>query len=758
MLVKLMRFLTLLVVATTLIISGSYIAYYSYDIKHDIRRSAEATLERLFDQASLLHRSLDALSLQISLDAHVNELLRNPFQADILEFRSIKDQMQNQIAANPMIHSMYIYFKLDHRVLTTTEGLYRLSEFYDKPFIDRANELGDKMEWNQIRTLNDSVSGKSYELLTITKPLPLANKESLGMLVINVKKKEFLNMLYDFSRVDVERQAIFLLDQPTERVISGPNRPALAAALEELIKGGALDTQSGMKVRKLNGKTYFVSYYKVMDYPWTAVMLTPFETFASEFARKIAEVAQVSLLVVAFGFVLSFLFSRRFVQPWRKMIHSYFDGTFGPRGEGRDETVLVQQGISGLIDENKAFKDALEQSTPVVRSRLIYDMLTDAAVDKQKAEEGLSEFGIVFHRSHFLTLLVGFDMRALEHDEGYTNVKPLLFSYIESSLKTHWFVIGTILEGNHFGYIINLDSASLQGSVKVQLKQVCDGIIEQSINRFNVFLQFAFGDLCDSLDKVHTSYYQAKRVIHCKALISATDVVFFHDIEYDPSVEYPLELHNELIRHMLTCRSEKAAQTLETFIETYVDNMDYSREAIQEIVLMMMSGIVRSLYEQGYPLNRTGYSTKLVFELKHHGDLKRFLRGFVADMVEQIESWRTGHQDNAYLAKAMEYMEGHYRTIESVSDIAAHVGISTNYLSRIFREGLGKSPLDALTKLRIERSKQLLTEDDYKYSLKEICSLIGYNDVQSFIRFFKKLENVTPGEYRKMLLAANRRV
>lgn len=760
MLQKLMRFLMILIVAVTLIISGCYIGYYSFDIKHDLYRSSEVMLKDLYAQVSLLYHSIDALSLQISLDTQVNQILNNPFQADILEYRNIKEQLLNQIAANQVIQSIYLYFKLDGRVLTTTEGMYKLEDFYDQALIEEAEDLDVRKESMQIRTLRDPVTNRRHEWLTITKPLPLTSKQSLGTLVINVKQKEFLELAYEFSRLDAEKHPIFLLDRKTGNVIFGPNHAGLTSALSQWSKDGLLDAPGGFKARTFNGKTYFVSYVQFAEFPWTAMMLIPRETYASEFWRKAADVGKVNALVLSIGFILSFVFSRRFVQPWRTIINSCRNGTFHLQDKDNDETVIdetviVQQTIAGLMEENKAFKEALEQTLPVVRSRLIYDLLTDSAADRNTAGE-IREFGIVFPHPHYLALLVSCDLRAQERAEDYINLKSLLFSYIESSLKQHWFVIGTILEGSNFGFIINLDSDVLNDSLKATLKHTCNGIIEQSLDRFNVLLQFSFGDLCDSLEKVHMSYFQAKRVTHCKALLSATDVVFYQDIEYDPSVEYPLELHNELNRCLMSCNMEKANQTLETFIKTYVDNMEYSREAIQEIVILLISGIMRNLYEQGFPLSRTGYRAKSVFDLQNREDLKAFLRGFVNDVASQMESCQNHIHDNIYLLKALEFMEQNYRDIESVSDIAAHVGISNNYLGRIFREELGKSPLDMLTKIRIEKSKQLLSEVNRKYSLQEICNLIGYHDVKSFIRFFKKLENMTPGEYRKMILSANR--
>jgi two-component system response regulator YesN len=53
-----------------------------------------------------------------------------------------------------------------------------------------------------------------------------------------------------------------------------------------------------------------------------------------------------------------------------------------------------------------------------------------------------------------------------------------------------------------------------------------------------------------------------------------------------------------------------------------------------------------------------------------------------------------------------------------------------------------------LNSVRIENAKKLLKDDCY--SIYQVSGMVGYANVQTFIRIFKKIEGITPGEYRKM--------
>ncbi|NMA83414.1 MAG: helix-turn-helix transcriptional regulator [Epulopiscium sp.] len=82
----------------------------------------------------------------------------------------------------------------------------------------------------------------------------------------------------------------------------------------------------------------------------------------------------------------------------------------------------------------------------------------------------------------------------------------------------------------------------------------------------------------------------------------------------------------------------------------------------------------------------------------------------------------------------------------SVAEIAEQVGLNHIYLNRIFKLSTGKTLSEYLNIYRIEQSKDMLCNTNH--SVAEISKLLGYNDVRSYIRFFKKFVGVTPGDYR----------
>ncbi len=72
--------------------------------------------------------------------------------------------------------------------------------------------------------------------------------------------------------------------------------------------------------------------------------------------------------------------------------------------------------------------------------------------------------------------------------------------------------------------------------------------------------------------------------------------------------------------------------------------------------------------------------------------------------------------------------------------------LSSFYFSKIFKQYRGVTFIDYLTSFRVSRAKELLK--DLRWSIKEISCKVGYPDSNYFTRVFKRLEGLTPTEYR----------
>ncbi|MBQ4075437.1 MAG: response regulator [Clostridia bacterium] len=82
----------------------------------------------------------------------------------------------------------------------------------------------------------------------------------------------------------------------------------------------------------------------------------------------------------------------------------------------------------------------------------------------------------------------------------------------------------------------------------------------------------------------------------------------------------------------------------------------------------------------------------------------------------------------------------------SLLSVSKYVGMSAAHFSTVFSQTVGRSFINYLTGMRIERAKELLTKTNMKLST--IAMEIGYNEPNYFSHVFRKLEGTTPKEYR----------
>ncbi|BBH22113.1 AraC family transcriptional regulator [Paenibacillus baekrokdamisoli] len=140
-----------------------------------------------------------------------------------------------------------------------------------------------------------------------------------------------------------------------------------------------------------------------------------------------------------------------------------------------------------------------------------------------------------------------------------------------------------------------------------------------------------------------------------------------------------------------------------------------------------------------------------VFQTKPYGGhlimraiMLRILHQMVKDMSTK-EGVKKSHPQGEKAIEAIQYMYGHMHEDIEINDIAQSVFLSPNYFRTLFKQATGKTPLEYLTMLRIDRAKLLMVEG--KYTINEISGMVGYQDRHHFSKVFKKAEGLPPRKY-----------
>lgn len=116
-------------------------------------------------------------------------------------------------------------------------------------------------------------------------------------------------------------------------------------------------------------------------------------------------------------------------------------------------------------------------------------------------------------------------------------------------------------------------------------------------------------------------------------------------------------------------------------------------------------------------------------------------------------SWRPGAQKhhpggNKSLQAVKTYLDQNFHKKITLDDLAEQFYINKFYLTRLFREQYGSSVINYLLYLRISRAKELLRFTEL--SVEEIGAQCGMPDANYFSRAFRKIEGMSPSEFRKL--------
>ena len=99
------------------------------------------------------------------------------------------------------------------------------------------------------------------------------------------------------------------------------------------------------------------------------------------------------------------------------------------------------------------------------------------------------------------------------------------------------------------------------------------------------------------------------------------------------------------------------------------------------------------------------------------------------------------------LYPVLTYIHQHYDDTITNEKLAEICGLSVTHFRRIFKEQLGKSPMEYLTDLRINWALKLLKTR--LFSVSEVGALVGFPDVYYFSKLIKKYTGNSPTKYIK---------
>jgi len=115
--------------------------------------------------------------------------------------------------------------------------------------------------------------------------------------------------------------------------------------------------------------------------------------------------------------------------------------------------------------------------------------------------------------------------------------------------------------------------------------------------------------------------------------------------------------------------------------------------------------------------------------------------------VNSYDGGKQLHMNFRHIAEIMEWIRINHDYEVNVMRVAEEFNYNPDYLSSIFKKHVGCSLLKYINKTRIDMAKKLLISSHD--SRQVIAEKAGFKDDKYFLKVFKRMEGVTPSQYKK---------
>lgn len=286
--------------------------------------------------------------------------------------------------------------------------------------------------------------------------------------------------------------------------------------------------------------------------------------------------------------------------------------------------------------------------------------------------------------------------------------------------------------------------------------------LEEIMKNYSTIAYFGgIGQPVARLRELEESFREAERALAARFTMELNRIISVEDIRMAQNVDTldDIEITSfgeiEKTRTMLEKFLNNGAEdAIDEFVDVYINELPEEnlksvlmrQYIIMDAYIVMMSfcekieGIEGEMQAQSEELKNSMKTIQTLEEIKNY--IRMLLKKIIG-----VRDTISGRRYSDIIEIAKDQIRKTYMSDEiSLNTIAAEVGMSPSYFRSIFSKEMGKTFVEYLTEIRMDRAKELLMCSSMKTS--EIGYEVGYKDPHYFSYIFKKTQNCTPKEFR----------
>ena len=740
-----------LIILVTVILTGFVYIIAKNTIESEINNSNGLVLENIRDNIDGTLGEVNRFSMEISTDQNIRDAY-NLTQVDNTNYYTIykaANSLSNYKIFSNLLQTYYIF--LNNLQLVVSSGTVNTGELYYINYIN-SNELTYD-QW--INTMNgvhmgDYVAMPHHEAgsaernyLTLIRSFPLTSRYNVSAnIVITLNFDNLLNF------GEGESSLLILDDKNNIMAQSDTKIKNTDISYKDMTKN------QGVIAKYIGDKKVVISYITSKQNSWKYITVTPEYIFwqKAEFIRNVMA-CEIILCILLIG-VLSIYFVRRNYNPVKEMISFIHDKLRPETVSYNNEFNYIRQVLDNTIEEKKKFEMQLDMQNVTLKTNFLISLLKgrDASMP---VHELLTQYDISLGYSYFSVIAIyieNIDEEFWKADEK-TNIDE--YQLCKFVIKN---VVEEILSRNSNCYMAEVDdiiaciintglqAAEFSKMIAEEIDEAKDFIFQN----FKISLVFTVGDLHDSIEDIHDAYNEAVNAMEYSRVMERDKTVFYNDIAVKSGMHYyfPVEKEHKLSNFIKSGDYKAASNIIEDiFINDLVKNST-SMEIARFLMLNLVGTILKTIREIDDEADRSFFENIIPASQLMKCRTLMDMKDKMLQIVRNICDYKLNrHEDIDYKVRdaVKQIVNENYSnpnfSIGTISDI---IGKSPNYISRIFKIQTGEGLLDYINSVRIENAKELLKNNRFTHEL--VAERVGFTNIRTFYRVFKKLEGVTPGK------------
>lgn len=423
------------------------------------------------------------------------------------------------------------------------------------------------------------------------------------------------------------------------------------------------------------------------------------------------------------------------------------------------EMETIMKRVRELLDKEQTHKRDYEQlkrqlneNMPLLRERFLERMVTSSMAAKQ-IQEGCSYYNIHWRGSWFIELAIDVDELILKQPSSSDEelFRFAIYNIAQEVMKPY---CGVETFRDRESRVLIVMSSGEQDHLMEMAGRAAEEIHRAITDYLPLKCSIGIGHACRDEDNIGFIHRTALSALDYRFVLGSHTIIRITDMEQymRPQLLSVVVWENELITRLKTGAPQEMEEWIDRLIATFREHrfpIDVCVIYLQRFVLSLM----HTLYVMGSDIdNAFEGAANPIDEIKQLGtltEMEQWIRSLCNQAITLIRSTREDHS-MMQVGKAMAYLKKHYMDPElSLKAVCSHVSISASYFSTMFKAVTGKTFVEQMIEVRMEKAKELLKMTEMRSY--EIAYAVGYKDPQYFSSAFKKYVGCTPKDFRSKM-------